>query len=190
MKVLQFTKNNIIILRNEEEERNFLLFNPETNELAIHKPRYQAEKNAIKDFLIENNFTVINDKQIKSDYENLELYYKINKIAYGEEIKKAFSKIQDYFEEETNKKIKKELKKRFKNVFDKKCRLLAIQLNGFSHKIFFDTGANTPIQIKEYSHYTTTAATAIASIFKGFYHSMFQNNPKEIVYISPQNRNK
>lgn len=89
-----------------------------------------------------------------------------------------------------NNNLKEELKKRFKENFDKKCRLLAIQLNGFSHKIFYDRGSkNTNIEVLEFSHYTANNPNgAKATFFKGIPHYIYQDNPLELIYIQPDER--
>lgn len=90
--------------------------------------------------------------------------------------------------------MKQELKKRFDVIYRKK-RLLAIQLNGFSHKVFYDNGKNnTPIVIEEYSHYvwdtkTQERGTEEAKfLFAGIYHNQYQHNAKEYVWVLPKER--
>lgn len=82
---------------------------------------------------------------------------------------------------------KKLFQKRFKELYPKK-RLLAIQLNGFSHRVFYDDGKkNNDIQIEEYSAYTGNNGL-VKELFKGFGHTFYQNNAEEIIYVMPNKR--
>ena len=92
----------------------------------------------------------------------------------------------------TNKQI---FKTRFKDLFPE-SRLLAIQLNGFSHKAYFDNGnKQSGIQSYEYSNYLSnceikdlTTNGKFKELFSGFSHYSYQNNAVEIVYITPDKR--
>lgn len=88
--------------------------------------------------------------------------------------------------------MKQELLKKFKKDFQGK-RLLAIQLNGFSHKAFYDDGTkNSNIQVFEYSGYMSDCERSkednTRDLFKGIGHLQYQNNPKEIIYVHPSER--
>lgn len=83
--------------------------------------------------------------------------------------------------------MKKEFQERFKKAFPEH-RLLAVQLNGFSHKAFCDKGPNTDIEVMEYSGYMANDPD-LTSVFQGVGHSSYQNNAQEIVYIMPKERN-
>ncbi len=69
-------------------------------------------------------------------------------------------------------------------------RLLAIQLNGFSHSVFYDGGAKgTKIHRGEYSAYTNTAQDAQwKDLFSGYGHLSYQHNAQEIVWVMPEDR--
>lgn len=88
--------------------------------------------------------------------------------------------------------MKQELLKKFKKDFQGK-RLLAIQLNGFSHKAFYDDGTkNSNIQVFEYSGYMSSWERSkddnTRDLFKGIGHHKYQHNPKEIIYVHPSER--
>lgn len=83
-----------------------------------------------------------------------------------------------------------------KNFKDQGLRLLAIQLNGFSHKVFFDKGTkNSKVQVAEFSGYASEAERngyrnrEIAAIMlSDIAHAPYQGNPCEIVYVKPNER--
>jgi len=90
---------------------------------------------------------------------------------------------------------KQTFKTRFKDLFPE-LRLLAIQLNGFSHKAYFDNGnKQSGIQSYEFSNYLSsceikdlTINGKFKELFSGFSHYSYQKNPVEIVYILPNKR--
>jgi hypothetical protein len=80
-----------------------------------------------------------------------------------------------------------ELKKKFAEKFPT-FRLLAIQLNGFSHKVFYDLGSHySPVSVLEWSAYTDGKG-ALQELFDGFPHLSYQGNPIEYVYVRPEKR--
>jgi len=86
--------------------------------------------------------------------------------------------------------MKKLLKKRFKTSFPGK-RLLAIQLDGFSHRVIYDGGrASDPVQKKEFSGCMPEGNfdNGARYLFEGIGHNQYQNNAKEIIYILPKER--
>lgn len=86
--------------------------------------------------------------------------------------------------------MKKELKVLFKEIYPEK-RLLAIQLNGFSHKVFYDDGKrSSAVQVDEYSAYTLCERQAVnvLNLLGSIPHYPYKGDPKEIVYISPDQR--
>jgi len=87
-------------------------------------------------------------------------------------------------------------KQRFEENYKGK-RLLAIQLDGFSHKVIYDEkekGAPVcGVKVDYYSgcmgqaeaeSYGYNSATAI-KMFEGYPNYVYQNNAKEIVYVKP-----
>ena len=73
----------------------------------------------------------------------------------------------------------------------KGARLLAVQLNGFSHKAFIDAGSkSSPVQCLEYSGCMPEGRfPALArDLFHDIGHAGYQGAPEEIVYILPVNR--
>ncbi len=84
---------------------------------------------------------------------------------------------------------------RFKDLFPE-SRLLAIQLNGFSHKAFYDSGnRESRIQSYEFSNYLSACEidnidlnNKFKELFSGFPNFSYQNNALEIVYILPNQR--
>lgn len=86
--------------------------------------------------------------------------------------------------------MKTELKKKFKLLYPNK-RLLAIQLNGFSHKVFYDEGtAESHVQTDEFSGCMPEGNWKIEAtkLFNGIGHNSYQGNAKEYVYINPTQR--
>lgn len=87
--------------------------------------------------------------------------------------------------------MKKELLERFKNLYPGK-RLLAVQLNGFSHKVFYDGGSSdASITVEEFSPWTSNfdRQTKQSELLLGSFSTYtYKGNPKEIVYIGPEER--
>ncbi len=82
------------------------------------------------------------------------------------------------------------LKERFEKNHPGK-RLLAIQLNGFNHSVFYDDGdKNSEIQISRYSNYAPEIKelNPLGEMFDGFSNMSYQNNAKEIMYVKPEER--
>lgn len=72
-------------------------------------------------------------------------------------------------------------------------RLLAVQLDGFTHRVIFDFGKNTKIHALSYSVYTRIYDSQIltevlATFFEGYGHLCYKHNHKEIIYILPDDR--
>jgi hypothetical protein len=96
----------------------------------------------------------------------------------------------------TNKQL---FKARFKQVFPN-YRLLAIQLNGFTHSVYFDSGnADSRIQKLSFSNYlgnmekmrmgiSIDIDNNLKTLFSGFPNLYYQHNATEIVYILPEKR--
>ena len=89
------------------------------------------------------------------------------------------------------KNLKQELKEKFKQIYGEKYRLLAIQLNGFSHSVFYDEGTrDSKIHKDEFSacapeqKWDENAQKLLGDIP----HYMYQNNAKELLYVHPNKR--
>ena len=72
-------------------------------------------------------------------------------------------------------------------------RLLAVQLDGFTHRVIFDFGKNTKIHSLSYCGYMALypvwdLTDALRTFFEGYGHLCYKHNAKEIVYISPERR--
>jgi hypothetical protein len=87
--------------------------------------------------------------------------------------------------------IKETLKARFKASYPAGARLLAVQLDGFSHAVIFDGGkASSPVQREIFSgcmpegKFPSRAAAVLGPVG----HSAYQGNPKEIIYTLPGDR--
>lgn len=86
--------------------------------------------------------------------------------------------------------MKKELLERFKNLYPGK-RLLAVQLNGFTHKVFYDGGSSdASITVEDFSPWTETQRQTKESelLLGSFSTYAYKDNPKEIIYIKPEER--
>lgn len=90
--------------------------------------------------------------------------------------------------------MKTAIKKIFKDIYKGK-RLLAIQLNGFSHKVFYDNGNDeSDVFIEEHSSHLSECerngrfTKEAKALLQGFAHYMYQGNAKEIIFIQPDKR--
>lgn len=86
--------------------------------------------------------------------------------------------------------MKTKLQKRFNKIYTGK-RLLAVQLNGFSHKIVFDSGSkDSEVIFNEFSGCMPEGNWSGKSIefFKDIGHSQYQGNPTEYIYCLPNKR--
>jgi hypothetical protein len=82
------------------------------------------------------------------------------------------------------------LKERFEAAYPGK-RLLAIQLNGFNHTIFFDGGKpSDEIEIERYSNFAPEIGELkpLGAIFEGYPNGNYQGNAEEILYVGPKER--
>jgi hypothetical protein len=94
--------------------------------------------------------------------------------------------------------IKKEFKERWNKLFPNK-RLLAVQLNGFTHSIFYDEQKpRAKVKPELVRHLTYSGCVSreeaisygmnddnVVEFFKGFPNYQYQNNAIEIVYVMP-----
>jgi len=86
--------------------------------------------------------------------------------------------------------LKKVIETRFNHHYPKK-RLLAVQLNGFSHKVFFDNGnAEEDVTVHSVSFYAPEQdwKKEAISLFEGISHHQYQGNAEEIVWVYPNQR--
>jgi len=86
--------------------------------------------------------------------------------------------------------IKKEIQENFNKIYKSK-RLLAVQLNGFSHKVFYDKGLkDSDVIIEEYSPWAKMQRHTdnAKSLLQWYSTYDYKRNPKEIVYINPKER--
>lgn len=87
-----------------------------------------------------------------------------------------------------NTELKRLFKDRFNNLFNK--RLLAVQLNGFTHKVFYNDHKNGDIKVLTYSAYTVIDPAnneKLKALFDGFSHYCYKNNAVELIYVKPEN---
>lgn len=87
--------------------------------------------------------------------------------------------------------LKQKLKEKFKQIYGEKYRLLAIQLNGFSHSVFYDEGTyNSRIHTERFSAYAPEQKWDEKSqkLLGDIPHYMYQNNAKELLYVHPNKR--
>lgn len=86
--------------------------------------------------------------------------------------------------------IKKEIQENFNKLYKSK-RLLAVQLNGFSHKVFYDNGTkDSVIIVDEYSPWTKMQRQTdnAKSLLQWYSTYEYKRNPKEIIYINKEER--
>jgi hypothetical protein len=87
-------------------------------------------------------------------------------------------------------KQREEIKKRF-DEFYKGKRILAVDLNGFSHRVWYDNGSkDSEITIEEYSPWMTMPREKIhTKKLLGSYSTYdYKGNPLGIVYLNPEER--
>lgn len=110
--------------------------------------------------------------------------------------------LMEEVEEEDLEELKDALKSRFNETFKGNERLLAIQLDGFSHHIVYDFGDKTSqIQRVEFSNYVSKQEflfnrpqiseelyNKLKTIFESIGHQTYQNNAKELIYVRPDER--
>lgn len=86
---------------------------------------------------------------------------------------------------------KENIVKEFKKIYKGK-RLLAIRLDGFSHKVFYDNGTfSSDITSDGYSLYTDFENEKANSFFPAIgynHHYSFKHAPEEIVFVYPTDR--
>jgi hypothetical protein len=93
--------------------------------------------------------------------------------------------------------MRRHFAEQFSKLFKGK-RLLAVQLDGFTHRVIFDDGTKeSKIQTETYSAYlgvcdsydrNNTNTDRIKVFFMGYPNYAFQNNAQEIVYVAPNKR--
>lgn len=100
------------------------------------------------------------------------------------------SGIKEMLQEKENLEMREKLQERFEELYPER-RLLAIQLNGFNHSVFYDYGeAREPIQIGRFSHCDSHQAILQVekALFFDVYNYQYQGNAVEYVYIAPNER--
>ena len=86
--------------------------------------------------------------------------------------------------------IKKEIQENFDRLYKSK-RLLAVQLNGFSHKVFYDNGTkDSKVIVEEYSPWIKTERDNenTKKLMQWYSTYQYKGNPKEIIYVDPKER--
>ena len=86
--------------------------------------------------------------------------------------------------------IKKEIQENFDRLYKSK-RLLAVQLNGFSHKVFYDNGTkDSKVIVEEYSPWIKTERDNenTKKLLQWYSTYQYKGNPKEIIYVDPKER--
>lgn len=144
---------------------------------------YQFSKDELIEIIKNYDFTLYQlAKQTHTIEETLKEYgsmvvENLDDVAF-------FGEDEEDFEE-----LKDALKSRFNEVFKGNERLLAIQLDGFSHRLLYDFGDKTSqIMGESFSHYTSKQTHKLYKIFEGIEHSTYKHNAKELIYIQPSER--
>ena len=87
--------------------------------------------------------------------------------------------------------MKQEMLAKFKELYKGK-RLLAVQLNGFNHSIFYDNGkTDSEIDIERYSLYHNMDDDKAKTFFEALklnHHLNFKHEPKEYLFVRPLER--
>lgn len=90
--------------------------------------------------------------------------------------------------------MKAQLLKDFNTIYQNK-RLLSIQLNGFTHSVFYDSNTrDSDIIIEKHSSYISSYekdqrfTNEAYKLLSKYNHYTYQGNAKEILYILPKDR--
>jgi len=70
-------------------------------------------------------------------------------------------------------------------------RLLAIQLNGFNHTIFFDSGTrDSGVEVIRFSNYApeNNKLVPLTGMFDGYPNHSYQGSPVEFLYVRQEDR--
>lgn len=82
---------------------------------------------------------------------------------------------------------KTQLKTRFKKLYPKK-RLLAVQLDGFTHAVVYDDGTKeSAVRRDSFSHCMPEGnwSAPARAFFAGIGNAGYQNNAREVIFILP-----
>jgi len=86
--------------------------------------------------------------------------------------------------------LKTKLKTKFAKLYPGK-RLLAIQLDGFTHSAIYDNGKKSdPVKSDRFSHCMPEGGWTAAAreLFADIGNASYQGNAKEIIYLAPGDR--
>lgn len=90
--------------------------------------------------------------------------------------------------------MKTELQNRFKELYPDK-RILAVQLNGFDHKVYFDSGSKeSNIEVEYHSPHLSTYerrglyTERAQKLLQTYPTYEYQHNAQEILFINPEER--
>lgn len=90
--------------------------------------------------------------------------------------------------------MKRELKKAFKELYPNH-RILAVQLNGFDHKVFFDAGTkDSAVQVEYHNPHLSTFehlqkhTDRAKKLLQAYPTYAYKNSVKEIMYVLPSER--
>lgn len=86
--------------------------------------------------------------------------------------------------------MKEKLKQKFLEIYGEDYRLLCIQLNGFTHRVYYNTGRGMPVQMEETSSYAPELFSKNTKVYKllgDIPHHEYKGAPKELVYVRPEN---
>ena len=92
---------------------------------------------------------------------------------------------------QTKTQLKARLQARFKKVYPKGLRLLAVQLDGFTHSVIFDRGSRQSAVVRDsFSHCMPEGNWSKESkeFFKDIPNYIYQNDAQEYIFILPENR--
>ncbi len=131
------------------------------------------------------------DNKLKPKVEKVSLFPEMEKPKRTLPIENA-NQAQTISNEEYEKgDLKSTFQKRFDQLYPNK-RLLGVQLDGFSHKIYADDGTGEgQVEVIRYipqapeQGYITPETT---KFFEGHPNSKYQGNAKEIIYVRPDQR--
>lgn len=86
---------------------------------------------------------------------------------------------------------KKTLKANFKKIYPAGSRLLAVQLDGFTHGVVYDAGTReSKVTIDRFSHCMPEGGWSAnaSAFFKDIGNAGYQNNAQEFIFVLPEAR--
>lgn len=128
------------------------------------------------------------DNKLKPKVEKVSLFPEMEQQPIQEEFDESVDDEFDGFDADG---AKQKFQQRFQQLYPNK-RLLAVQLNGFNHTIFADDGTGQgQVEVIKHNPNMPEAKQLTPEsekFFEGYPTYNYQGNPKEILYVAPNQR--